>query len=78
MKVRYVTAHVNRGAGYNSVVICTSKEVLNDGLLLIRGRIDILMAGMLDETSIPLLRDDAYLSLRRRHRIGGRMDESGQ
>ena len=31
-KTKILTAHVNRGAGYNSVVICTSKEVLGDGL----------------------------------------------
>jgi len=31
-KTKILTAHVNRGAGYNSVVICTSKEVLDDGL----------------------------------------------
>ena len=31
-KTKILTAHVNRGAGYNSVVICTSKEVFDDGL----------------------------------------------
>ena len=31
-KTKILTAHVNRGVGYNSVVICTSKEVLDDGL----------------------------------------------
>ena len=31
-KTKILTAQVNRKAGYNSVVICTSKEVLDDGL----------------------------------------------
>ena len=29
-KTKILTAHVNRGAGYNSIVICTAKEVLDD------------------------------------------------
>ena len=31
-KTKILTAHVNREAGYSAVVICTSKEVLDDGL----------------------------------------------
>ena len=31
-KTKILTAHVNREAGYNAVVICTSKEVFDDGL----------------------------------------------
>ena len=31
-KTKILTAHVNRETGNNSVVICTSKEVLDDGL----------------------------------------------
>ena len=31
-KTKIQTAHANREAGYNAVVICTSKEVLDDGL----------------------------------------------
>ena len=31
-KTKILTAHMNREAGYNSVVICTSEEVFDDGL----------------------------------------------
>ena len=31
-KTKILTAQVNREAGYNTVLICTSKEVLDDGL----------------------------------------------
>ena len=31
-KTKILTARINHEAGYNSVVICTSKEVLDDGL----------------------------------------------
>ena len=34
-KTKILTARINHGAGYNSVVICTSKEVLDDDLCYI-------------------------------------------